>query len=136
MSELSDLLILLVLLAVIGLWLKLARGREQAAQEARTQCRQHGLQLLDESVGLRGVRLLRQGGQLLLERCYTFEVSIDGNDREPGKLWLIGRTLSGLSLPTIQTHLPGLLSEHEPPSAIDNNVIPLRPRLHKNNQLH
>ncbi|ULU25034.1 DUF3301 domain-containing protein [Dyella terrae] len=46
MSELSDLFILLLLLAVIGLWLKLARGREQAAQEARLQCRQHGLQLL------------------------------------------------------------------------------------------
>ncbi|ULU25035.1 DUF3301 domain-containing protein [Dyella terrae] len=73
---------------------------------------------------------------MLLERCYTFEVSIDGNDREPGKLWLIGRTLSGLSLPTIQTHLPGLLTEHEPPPAMGNNVIPLRPRLHKDNQLH
>jgi hypothetical protein len=136
MSELSDLFLLLGLLAIIGLWLKLARGREQAAQEARAQCRQHGLQLLDESVGLRGVRLLRQHGQLLLERCYTFEVSIDGNDREPGKLWLIGHTLSGISLPTIQSHLPGLLTEHVPPPAVENNVIPLRPRLHKDNQLH
>ena len=99
------------------------------------QCRQHGLQLLDESVGLRGLRLLRQHGQLLLERCYTFEVSIDGNDREPGKLWLIGRTLSGVSLPTIQSHLPGLLSEHVPPPAEDN-VVQLRPRLRKDNQLH
>lgn len=136
MSELSDLLVLLVLLAIAGLWLKLARGREQATQEARLQCRQHGLQLLDESVGLRGVRLFRQHGGLLLERCYTFEVSIDGNDREPGKLWLIGHTLSGLSLPTIHSHLPGLLNEHEPPQATGNNVIPLRPRLHKDNQLH
>jgi hypothetical protein len=135
MSELPDLFILLALLAIVGLWLKLARGREQAAQEARTQCRQHGLQLLDESVGLRGVRLLRQHGQVLLERCYTFEVSIDGNDREPGKLWLIGRTLSGISLPTMQSHLPGLLSEHVPPPATDN-VVPLRPRLRKDNTLH
>lgn len=135
MSELSDLILLVLLLAIIGSWLKLARGREQATQEARQQCRQHGLQLLDESVGLRGLRLLRQHGQLLLERCYTFEVSIDGNDREPGKLWLIGHTLSGISLPTIQSHLPGLLSEHVPPPAQDN-VVPLRPRLRKDNQLH
>jgi len=135
MSELSDLILLVLLLAIIGSWLKLARGREQATQEARMQCRQHGLQLLDESVGLRGLRLLRQHGQLLLERCYTFEVSIDGNDREPGKLWLIGRTLSGISLPTIQSHLPGLLSEHVPPPAEDN-VVQLRPRLRKDNQLH
>ncbi|AIF47282.1 DUF3301 domain-containing protein [Dyella japonica] len=136
MSELPDLVLLLGLLAVVGLWLKLARGREQATQEARLQCRQHGLQLLDESVGLRGVRLLRQHGQLLLERCYTFEVSIDGNDREPGKLWLIGRTLSGISLPTIQSHLPGLLAEHTAPPAATDNVVPLRPRLHKDNTLH
>jgi hypothetical protein len=135
MSELSDLILLVLLLAVVGSWLKLARGREQATQEARLQCRQHGLQLLDESVGLRGLRLLRQHGQLLLERCYTFEVSIDGNDREPGKLWLIGPTLSGVSLPTIQSHLPGLLSEHVPPPAQDN-VVQLRPRLRKDNQLH
>jgi hypothetical protein len=136
MSELPDLILLLALLAIIGLWLKLARGREQATQEARAQCRQHGLQLLDESVGLRGVRLLRQHGQLLLERCYTFEVSIDGNDREPGKLWLIGHTLSGISLPTIQSHLPGLLTEHVPPSVPTDNVVPLRPRLRKDNTLH
>jgi len=136
MSELSDLVFLVLLLGVIGLWLKLSRGREQAAEEARQQCRQHGLQLLDESVGLRGVKLLRQHGQLLLERCYTFEVSIDGNDREPGKLWLIGRTLSGISLPTIQSHLPGMLTEHVPPPAVESNVVQLRPRMHKDNQLH
>lgn len=136
MSELSDLIFLVLLLGVIGLWLKLSRGREQAAEEARVQCRQHGLQLLDESVGLRGVRVLRQHGQLLLERCYGFEVSIDGNDREPGKLWLIGRTLSGISLPTIQSHLPGLLTEHVPPPATENNVVPLRPRARKDNLLH
>lgn len=135
MSELSDLILLVLLLAVIGAWLKLARGREQATQEARLQCRQHGLQLLDESVGLRGLRLLRQHGQLLLERCYTFEVSIDGNDRESGKLWLIGPTLSGVSLPTIQSHLPGLLSEHVPPPSQDN-VVQLLPRLRKDNTLH
>lgn len=135
MSELSDLILLVLLLAIVGAWLKLARGREQATQEARQQCLQHGLQLLDESVGLRGLRLLRQRGQLLLERCYTFEVSIDGNDREPGKLWLIGPTLSGVSLPTIQSHLPGLLSEHVPPP-VQDNVVQLRPRLHKDNQLH
>ncbi|WP_109124880.1 DUF3301 domain-containing protein [Dyella sp. C11] len=135
MSEISDLILLVALLAIIGLWLQLSRGREQAAQEARAQCRQHGLQLLDESVGLRGVRLLRQHGRLMLERCYTFEVSIDGNDREPGKLWLIGRTLSGVSLPPIQSHLPGLLAEHAPPPATDN-VVPLRPRLRKDNTLH
>jgi hypothetical protein len=135
MSELSDLFLLLVLLAIIGLWLKLSRAREQATHEARQQCRQHGLQLLDESVGLRNVRFHRPHGQWLLERCYTFEVSIDGDDREPGRLWMVGRILTGVSLPTIQSHVPGLLAEHTPPVSGDN-VVPLRPRLNKDSRLH
>lgn len=135
MSELPDLIFLLALLAIIGGWLKLSRGREQATHEARLQCRQHGLQLLDESVGLRSLRFRRDSGHLLLERCYTFEVSIDGDDREPGRLWLIGRTLTGLSLPTIHSHLPGLMAEHETPAPVDN-VIPLRPRLRRDSRLH
>jgi hypothetical protein len=135
MSELPDLILLLVLLAIIGAWLKLTRGREQAIQEARQQCRQHGLQLLDESVGLRGLRLHGQRRQWLLERCYGFEVSIDGNDREPGRLWLVGRTLTGLSLPTIQSHLPGLEADHAPPPE-ETNVVPLRPRVPRNSRLH
>jgi hypothetical protein len=135
MSELSDLLTLVALLAVIGLWLKLSRAREQATHEARQQCQQHGLQLLDESVGLRGVGMRRIQGRWLLERCYTFEVSIDGDDREPGRLWMIGQALTGVSLPTIQSHLPGMSSDHVPPAPADN-VVPLRPRLRKDSHLH
>jgi len=135
MSELSDLILLLALLAIIGLWLKLSRAREEATYEARLRCRQHGLQLLDESVGLRSVKLHRHHGGLQLERCYTFEVSIDGDDREPGRLWMIGRTVTGLSLPTIHSHLPGMLADHEPPQEADN-VVPLRPHLRKGSHLH
>jgi hypothetical protein len=135
MSELPDLILLLVLLAVVGTWLKLSRAREQATREARQQCRQHGLQLLDESVGLRSLRLRRTRGQLFWERCYTFEVSIDGDDREPGRLWMTGHTLTGLSLPTIQSHLPGLMAEHVSPPA-ESNVVPLRPRLRRDSSLH
>ena len=135
MSDLPDLILLLALLATIGAWLKLSRAREQAVQEARQQCRQHGLQLLDESVGLRSVRLRRIHGRVALERCYTFEVSIDGDDREPGRLWMIERSLTGLSLPTIQSHLPDLMAEHMAPPPADN-VIPLRPHLRKDSRLH
>jgi hypothetical protein len=135
MSELPDLIVLLLLLAVVGLWLKLSRAREQATQEARQQCRQHGLQLLDESVGLRSLRLRRLHGRLRWERSYTFEVSIDGDDREPGRLWMAERHLTGLSLPTIHRHLPELMSEHEM-ATVQDNVIPLRPRLHRDSRLH
>ena len=128
MSDLSNLLLLLVLGAIVGLWMKLSVARERAVQEARRQCLQHGLQLLDETVGLRGVRLRRVNGLRMIERCYGFEVSVDGHDREPGRLWMIGNALSGLSLPTIE------LLPHEETvagtalSAPVSNVVPLRPR--------
>jgi hypothetical protein len=127
MGKLSDLFLLLALLAIVGLWLKLNRSRERATAEARQQCLRHGLQLLDETVGLRSLRLRRVAGRLGVERCYSFEVSIDGDDREPGRLWLIGTVMTGLSLPTIELYLP----EASPKPRLgesDNNVVPLRPR--------
>lgn len=128
MSDLSNLLLLLVLVAVVGLWLKLSVARERAIQEARRQCLQHGLQLLDETVGLRGVRLRRVNGLRMLERGYGFEVSIDGHDREPGRLWMIGNTLSSLSLPTVELLPHETVTAATLPASPGSNVVVLRPR--------
>lgn len=133
MSDLSNLLLLLLLIAFVGLWLKLSVARERAVQEARRQCLLHGLQLLDETVGLRGFRLRRLNGLRRVERCYGFDVSIDGHDRESGRLWMIDDALSSLSLPTIDLLPPAAPVEAGLP-AVHDNVVPLRPttqrRLH------
>ena len=129
MSDLSNLLLLLTLAAVVALWLRLSAARERAVLEARQQCQQHGLQLLDETVGLRAVRLRRVNGLRRIERCYGFEVSIDGHDRESARLWMLGNALSSLSLPTIELlpHEEGTAgSDALPPPS--GNVVPLRPR--------
>ncbi|RCS30436.1 DUF3301 domain-containing protein [Rhodanobacter denitrificans] len=134
MSDLSNLLLLLVLGAVVALWLRLSVARERAVREARRQCRQHGLQLLDETVGLRRLRLRRIDGRRRIERCYGFEVSIDGHDREPGRLWMVDDTLSSLSLPTIE-----LLPHEEAavrPLAPASNVVPLHPRTRTDHRLN
>lgn len=125
MSRFNDLFLLLALLGVVALWLKLSRARELATDEARRQCERHGLQLLDETVGLRSLRLRQLDGQRVVERSYSFEVSIDGNDREPGRLWLANGRLTGLSLPTIETRIPDAGTR----AAGSGNVVPLRPRL-------
>ncbi|QRP62957.1 DUF3301 domain-containing protein [Rhodanobacter sp. FDAARGOS 1247] len=122
MSDVFNLLLLLGLVAIVAAWLKLSTARERAVLEARRQCEQHGLQLLDETVGLRALRLRRVDGLLRVERCYGFEVSIDGHDREPCRLWMLGNSLSGLSLPVIE------LQPHEAPANRTDNVVPLRPR--------
>lgn len=135
MSDLSTLLFLLALVVVISLWLKLCVARERAVSEARQQCQQHGLQLLDESVGLRGLRLRRINGLRMIERCYSFEVSIDGADREAGRLWMIDNAVSGISLPTVEL-LPPAVGDNMPtlPTAQPSNVVPLR--LRGENRLH
>lgn len=126
MGEAFDLSLLLALVALIGVWMKLSRAREIAMAEARRQCDRHGLQLLDETVGLRGIRLRRHQGERVLERCYGFEVSIDGDDREPGKLWMVAGGMSGLSLPTIRLHPPGERAVQAESGG--SNVVPLRRR--------
>jgi hypothetical protein len=150
MGNVNDLLVLLALVAVIGLWLKLSAARERAAAEARRQCERYGLQLLDETVGLRALRLRRVAGRRRLERCYGFEVSIDGADREQGSLWMLGGTLSELRLPTVVLTPPGpaapaeiaaiggeprrppagQAADHPGGSVPGHNVVPLRPRRH------
>ncbi|MEW9624222.1 DUF3301 domain-containing protein [Rhodanobacter geophilus] len=146
MDNVDDLLVLLALIVAVGLWLKLSAARERAGAEARQQCERHGLQLLDETVGLRALRLRRVAGQRRLERCYGFEVSIDGADREQGSLWMLGDAMSELRLPTVvltpsespaQDRITGMESRHAPTesgadrhdeAAPGGNVIPLRPR--------
>lgn len=94
--SLQDVL-MLTLIAVAGYywWLAL-RVRELALQRAQQHCRELGLQLLDQSVALRGLWLQRDGqDRLRLWRRYGFEFSANGEDRYPGTIILLGiRTLS------------------------------------------
>jgi hypothetical protein len=126
MSQVSDLIALLALAAVAGTWLKFTRARERAVDEARRQCAQHGLQLLDETVSLRTLRWRKVGGTRQFELGYAFEVSAHGDDRLDGRLWMHGERLAGVSLPSVGTPLHEV-AERGAMAAADN-VIPLRPR--------
>ncbi|CAM5457789.1 DUF3301 domain-containing protein [Rhodanobacter lindaniclasticus] len=127
MSDFSALVLLLVLGAMVGLWLKLSVARERAVRVARQQCQLHGLQLLDETVGLRALRLRRVNGLRRIERGYGFEVSIDGHDREPGRLWMIGDALTDLSLPVMEPAMAANAPEDAFPAS-SGKVVALRPR--------
>ncbi len=135
MSDLSNLLLLLVLVGVVGLWLKLSVARERAMHEARRLCQQHGLQLLDETVGLRRIRVRRVYGLRRVERCYAFDVSIDGKDRQAGRLWMIGSAVTSVSLPTTETPAADTIATTMPLAQVVDNVIPLNPRARENQRL-
>ena len=128
MSDIEDMLLLLVLCAIVILWLKLTSAREHAMSEARAQCERYGLQLLDESVGLRAVRIRRVDGLRRIERGYSFEVSTDGDDRAHGRLWMIGSSMTELSLPTIEvTSTESIVAEALAKAKASSNVVQLHP---------
>ncbi|MCP1374110.1 DUF3301 domain-containing protein [Dyella lutea] len=142
MGNLHDLALLLILGAVVAAWMELARARELAVAAARRHCELQGLQLLDETVGLRSLRLRTVNGSRGIEHGYAFEVSIDGDDREPGRIWMQGRRVTGLSLPTVHwlAGVPANDNVHPdttPPVPRQspagqpraNNVVPLRRRM-------
>ncbi len=136
MSDLSNLLLLLLLGSAVGLWLKLSVARERAVHEARRLCLQHGLQLLDETVGMRAIRVRKANGLRRIERGYGFDVSIDGHDRQPGRLWMIGNSVTGVSLPTSDASTAESLSSTTHLAKLAANVVPLHPRPRGNQRLH
>ena len=81
------------MLAVLGwLWLDSLRSRDVAVAAARRACAAEGLQFLDETVSIGGLKPARDDdGQLLLRRVYNFEYSDTGDNRRQGSIVLLGQ---------------------------------------------
>jgi hypothetical protein len=74
------------------LWLDSLKARETAVSAAREACRGDGLLLLDDTVAISSIKLVRDDdGRMRLQRAYAFEYSDTGNNRLPGSVVLIGR---------------------------------------------
>lgn len=86
-----ELLGLIVLAGGAWLWLDGLRARDGGIAAARAACHAEGLQLLDDTVSLSGLRLARdEGGRLMLRRVYDFEYSDTGDNRRNGSVVLLG----------------------------------------------
>ena len=88
-------LALLMLCAAFGAWLWRGYGiRELALKMARRHCEKLDIELLDQNVALRGLRLRRdQRGHLRLAREYDFEFTVTGDQRLSGCIILFGHQL-------------------------------------------
>jgi hypothetical protein len=93
-----EIALLVSIIVATVLWVEASRTRELALAAAKRLCAAQDVQLLDQTVGLAGLRLRRRGGWAL-ERHYGFEVSLDGKDRHHGRLWLVDGRLAGVSTP-------------------------------------
>jgi hypothetical protein len=104
----ESLLPLLLVLAGFYVWQNAMRAREHARDLGRNLCAQANVQLLDQSVALQRLKLVRVASRgILLRRDYGFEFSIDGKDRHRGTLSILDSRLlvHNLAMPT-QAALP------------------------------
>ena len=73
--------------------------REAAIDAARVVCRRAEVQLLDETVSLRRLALHRdEGQQIRVYREFAFEYALTGNERLPGRVYLLGSKVLGCEL--------------------------------------
>jgi hypothetical protein len=87
-----ELSLIAILCAGGWLWLDSLKAREAAVAAAREACRVDGLQLLDDTVAISSVKLVRDAdGRIRLQRAYAFEYSDTGDNRRPGSVVLLGR---------------------------------------------
>jgi hypothetical protein len=92
-------LLLLSIAVAIWAWMDTLAAREHAVRHGRELCREAGVQLLDQTVSLSRLRIVRRAGLPTLLRRYGFDVSLDGSDRHHCHLDLIGARLEGWSIP-------------------------------------
>jgi hypothetical protein len=90
---------LLLIATAIWAWMDALRARELAMRFGRALCQEAGVQMLDQTVSLKRLRIARRDGLPTFVRRYGFEVSLDGSDRHRGHLDLGGHRLETWSLP-------------------------------------
>jgi len=87
-----------VIFAVV-IWWKNQGFKQMALKLAQRRCEELGLQLLDQSVALRGFKFVRNpSGQWVARRRFVFEFTSTGDERYQGSIELLGNRLLNLEL--------------------------------------
>ncbi len=80
------------LVLLVLAWYQLRGLHERAARLCRRQLAGAGLQLLDESVAFAGFSIGKPIQKCqCLQRCYRFEFTGNGSERQQGQLWFCGK---------------------------------------------
>jgi hypothetical protein len=83
---------LVALGALAWLWYDSLKARDAGIRAVRSACEAEGLQLLDETVSIAGLKPARnEEGHLVLRRVYQFEYSDTGDNRRRGSLVMLGQ---------------------------------------------
>lgn len=92
--------LLTIALAAFALYLFFSlKVREFAVSAAKKHCKKMELQLLDQSVSMQKLRLVKKADHTLqLQRVYYFEFTSTGDERYHGKLTMLGNRLFDIEL--------------------------------------
>lgn len=94
---------LLLLGVFVMYWWQARDAKAAALYHAAQRCQALGVQLLDQSMVQRRMRLERdESGHLRLRRHYAFEFSSTGNERYPGTVSIQGKRLLGIEMAPYQ----------------------------------
>lgn len=95
----AELFALLILALVIWFVWDSLKAREAAHAAARKACEEAGVQFLDDTVSQSGVRLARDAeGRVAMERQFRFEFTPSGDDRQQGRVRLLGGRVQEVNL--------------------------------------
>ncbi len=98
-SYLLNLSFIVIVSFVLLFWWNTLGIKQLAYQAARDHCEEQGVQLLDQSVMLKRVRLKRNNaGGLSLLRVFAFEFASTGDERYHGEVSSLGRVPVGVKL--------------------------------------
>ena len=83
----NTLYLLIFLFILVWFWQNSLRAREFAVKFCQDKCNEMGLQLLDQTVALKSISIIRNiNGLLGISRRYNFEFSISGVNRYSGSI--------------------------------------------------
>lgn len=69
----------------VGIWRAQLAAREQVLEVTRRACKEQEMQLLDETVAQKAIRIVWHQGRLRVWRFYRFEYSVSGAERRNGE---------------------------------------------------
>lgn len=97
--ELTDIALILGLAMVAFWWWRAHAVKEMVLRIVRKHCKDMDVQLLDDTVVLRGLWLKRDGdNSLRVRRSYEFEFTSTGDERYHGSAVVLGLRLEAIQL--------------------------------------
>ncbi len=98
-SYLLNLLLISLIAFVAIFWWKTLGIKQIAYQVAKRRCDELGVQLLDQSIMLRGIALKRAAsGNISILRKFVFEFSSTGEERYRGEIHMLGLGVNKVEL--------------------------------------